>query len=84
MRLTARFVGAAVVVVGRAAEVGNPAAFAVAARFVPLELAHAAGPSTAARLTATRTRRRQTGISAHRNRGWFGALGGAEGVGQSD
>lgn len=77
MRLTARFVGAAVVVVGRAAEVGTPAAFAVAARFVPLELAHAAGPSTAARLIATRTRRRQTGIGANRNRGGSAHYGGA-------
>jgi len=31
-------------------------------------LAHAVGPSATARLIAARTRRRQAGISAHRNR----------------
>jgi len=68
MRVTARFVGAAVVVVAGAVEVGARTVVAVAALCVPLVLAHAVGPSAAARLIAARTRRRRAGISAHRNR----------------
>jgi len=61
------------VVVG-AVEVGARTVVEVAALCVPLELAHAVGPSAAARLIAARTRRRQTGISAHRNRDGAGTL----------
>src|SRR5438105_11820440 len=81
MRVTARSVGAAVVVVvAGAAEVGARTVVAVAARCVPLELAHAPSPSAAARLIAARTRRRQAGISANRNRDGAEALRLAHGI----
>jgi hypothetical protein len=67
MRVTARFVGATVVVVG-AVEAGARTVVAVVALCVPLELAHAVSPSAAARLIAARARRLQAGISANRNR----------------
>lgn len=69
MRVTARFVGADVVVVAGAAVAGTPAVVAVAALCVVLELlVHTASPTATTRLIARRPWRRQTGISAHRNR----------------